>query len=355
MTKSTTETKTTADTEKTVRQKVIEEAAMSYGSFRSGGGRDDGSRDPGSRDTGFRGVPVQIVANGSEHTPIQSGRMQVALGWHADTPDPRDWRYDAAKVTNDLEKVDLAPVIDLDNIPSSALNIEHCSPIEHQGTLGSCTAQAAVSLMEYEMKRRGVPHVEGSRLFVYKVTRKLLGWWGDSGGTIREAIKAIAAFGVPPEKHWPYDISKFEEEPTPFLYAYGQNYKALGYMRLDPRGQTLKMTEKVVKSALHNGYAVMCGFSVFSDLSNVADIPFPPDLTKARRLGGHAVLIVGYDQNHVLPDGKTVCPSFVIRNSWGSDWGYGGYGFLPIQYLLEGAAADFWTVYNTSWLEKLSE
>jgi C1A family cysteine protease len=51
-------------------------------------------------------------------------------------------------------------------------------------------------------------------------------------------------------------------------------------------------------------------------------------------LGGHAVLVVGYNK-------KT--ERFLVKNSWGPSWGQGGYFTLPFEYV-PGYAFDAWTV-----------
>ena len=53
-------------------------------------------------------------------------------------------------------------------------------------------------------------------------------------------------------------------------------------------------------------------------------------------VGGHAVVAAGYDQ----AEGR-----FLVRNSWGAQWGMGGYFTMPFQYLTDPMlAADFWTI-----------
>ena len=56
--------------------------------------------------------------------------------------------------------------------------------------------------------------------------RNLLGLTGDTGAWLRAAMGALCNFGVPPEKYWPYDIAKYDEEPPAFVYALGQAYQA---------------------------------------------------------------------------------------------------------------------------------
>ena len=53
-------------------------------------------------------------------------------------------------------------------------------------------------------------------------------------------------------------------------------------------------------------------------------------------LGGHAIVIVGYDEEKRL---------FTFRNSWGEDWGDKGYGYLPYDYVCDkDLASDFWVI-----------
>src|SRR5207237_4285408 len=110
------------------------------------------------------------------------------------------------------------------------------SPIEDQGQLGSCTANAAVALLEYFEKRASGKFIDASRLFLYKAERDLLGWTGDTGAYLRTAMEALVLFGAPPERYWPYNIANFDTEPSAFCYAFASNFQGLNYFRLDPVG-----------------------------------------------------------------------------------------------------------------------
>ena len=48
---------------------------------------------------------------------------------------------------------------------------------------------------------------------------------------------------------------------------------------------------------------------------------------------GHAVTIVGWDDEFTSSDflGNKALGAWIIKNSWGSDWGYNGYGYLSYQ------------------------
>ena len=73
-----------------------------------------------------------------------------------------------------------------------------CSPIEDQGAIGSCTANAAVGLLEYFERKAKNRYIDASRLFLYKAERDLLGWTGDTGAYLRTAMEALVLFGAPP-------------------------------------------------------------------------------------------------------------------------------------------------------------
>lgn len=61
-----------------------------------------------------------------------------------------------------------------------------------------------------------------------------------------------------------------------------------------------------------------------------------PDVEIEALIGGHAVLAVGYDNS---------TQHFIIRNSWGADWGDKGYFYMPYEYITDGDLADdFWYI-----------
>lgn len=267
-----------------------------------------------------------------------------ALGCKRGLTDPRDWYLDTPQARNMFSgrKVRGFAWDGTWRAPqATSLDLrEWCSPVEDQGSLGSCTAQAVVGMVEYLEKRMRGRHIDASRLFLYKATRTLDGDVGDTGAYIRTTMKALALFGAPPERYWPYDISRYDDVPPAFCYAYGQAYQALRYLRVDGhlRGQELLDTMRAV---LALGLPMALGFVVFNygDYDGVFTMPTAYD----EPLGGHAVMACGYD------DGRG---AFLIRNSWGRSWGDGGYGWLPYGYVLEDYAWDIWALFGTEYFDE---
>ncbi len=161
----------------------------------------------------------------------------LGLGWLPDYPDFRDYTEEEKSVKVMLKKVGVEKAAKV-TIPATVDLRAWCPPIEDQGTLGSCTANAGVALFEYFERRAFGKHIDASRLFLYKATRNLLHWTGDTGAFLRSTMGAMVLFGVPPEEYWKYIVADYEKEPPAFCYAFASNYRAISYYRLDPPGTT---------------------------------------------------------------------------------------------------------------------
>ena len=128
------------------------------------------------------------------------------------------------------------------------------SPVSEQVGM-TCTAHAGKALMEYFQNRAG--NNANSKLswrFLYKITRDLINLnrkedLKGGGATLRDTLRAMVLFGIPPEKtdkNWiesdpnllkenPEALEALLErdEPSAFAYAYAQNFQASNYFRLD--------------------------------------------------------------------------------------------------------------------------
>src|SRR5262245_48463145 len=281
----------------------------------------------------------------------------AGMGWLRGLPDFRDFTVEHEAVAPLLKKTSAGAKgakAAKASLAATADLRQWFSPIEDQGQLGSCTANAVVGLLEYYERRASGKHIDASRLFLYKVTRDMLGVKGDTGAYLRSAMGALATFGSPPEKYWPYNIARFDVEPTAFCFAFAENYKALQYYRLDPPGTTPQQLLDRIKSAVASGLPSCFGFTVYSSIRQAANgkIPFP--VTNEHVEGGHAIVIAGYDDTVKVtnpnPGGKTTTGAFLIRNSWGTSWGQQGYGWLPYEYVLQSLATDFWALIKADWI-----
>ncbi|AEJ01143.1 peptidase C1A papain [Nitrosomonas sp. Is79A3] len=288
------------------------------------------------------------------------------MGWLRDLPDFRDYTPEHEKIQPLLAKMNVARPAAPASLPASIDLRAWCSPIEDQQDLGSCTAQAGAGLIEFYQNRAFGTYTDVSRLFLYKTTRNLLGLTGDTGAYLSSTMAAMTLFGAPPEKYWPYTTVKpspvspppapdFDMEPPAFCYAFAQNYQSIVYYRLDPIGITPADLLQRIKTYLAGNMPSMFGFTVYSSYRQSGSnghLPFP--CPKESTEGGHAVVAVGYDDAKKIKNpicGKESTGALLIRNSWGTGWGEKGYGWIPYEYVLQGQAADWWTLLKQEYVD----
>jgi C1A family cysteine protease len=293
---------------------------------------------------------------------------KVAMGWLPDLPSFKDFTMEHDAVSPKLQQLGQKDSIKAMlkkaegkkparlGLPATVDLRPWCSPIENQAALGSCTAHAGVGIVEYFERRAFGKHIDASRLFLYKVTRDLLGWTGDTGAFLRTTMEAMVLFGVPPEQYWKYVIANFDKEPSAFLYAFAQSYQAISYFRLDPPGTAKDALLNSIKTLLARGIPTIFGFTVYSSYTQAATtgkipLPIPAD----RIVGGHAIDAVGYDDSLKIkntgPGAVETTGALLIRNSWGTGWGSAGYGWLPYEYVLKGLAVDWWALLKNEWID----
>ena len=205
-------------------------------------------------------------------------------------------------------------------------------PVFDQGSLGACTSHAITAAVIAESKDKTLL----SRLFLYWNERLAMGQQYvrvDIGAIIRDGLKSVVKDGSIPENAWPYDIETFANPPDPAMYDLAKKDLVTKYYYVPQDSMS-------IKCALLEGYPIVFGISVYESFEQVTDGNIPMPKPDEKLLGGHAILLVGFD-NHTQ--------RFKFRNSWGSGWGQGGYGFLPYDYVLNaGLASDFWVVEKTT-------
>lgn len=229
------------------------------------------------------------------------------------------------------EKLKLSSVVPiLSKLPLLVDMRSKMPPVYDQGALGSCTANAFVAAIQFKD-----PTFYGSRLFVYYNTNLIEGNVNiDDGATLADGIKALKKYGVCSETIWPYNINKYTFTPPSLCYVNGLKHMVLS-------AKNIQLNAISIKQSLANNLPIICGIAVYesfetSAVTKTGIVPMPKP--NEQLLGGHAVLIVGYD------DSKQ---RWILRNCWSSTWGDKGYFYVPYAYLLNPAyCTEMWNLTN---------
>lgn len=238
------------------------------------------------------------------------------FGWKPQKPDFRDRKFT-------FEVMKLPPSIDYR---------PECPAVYNQGDLGSCTANAIAFLCEFDWMKEKKPNLYiPSRLFIYYNERVIEGTVdSDSGAELRDGIKSLNKWGFCPESLWPYDINEFAVKPPADAYstALKEIVKQYG---------SIEQNQTAMQTALVTGFPIVIGFTVYESfmseqVASTGIVPMPGPNESV--VGGHAVAIVGYNEQ-----------GWIVRNSWGTDWGMQGYFIMPYQYFTDpNLASDLWCV-----------
>jgi C1A family cysteine protease len=236
------------------------------------------------------------------------------------------------------------PIVKADNpvLPCCASLKSAVQEVYNQGAEGSCTANAYCAAYRIlETDKSFLP----SRAYVYwherlqedgndptKVT--------DSGANVADGINWVTENGVCSETLWPYGVQM--NIPPPLVCEENAKGHKLGKLNQIKVGDN-----QTIKQCLATGIPVMIAIALYksfeqSFMSRFGVIPMPafiqnPNDTTDTYSGGHEVMLTGY---HDFPG------YFTFLNSWGSDWGNKGYGYLPYAYVSNTDLT--WSIYFLS-------
>lgn len=245
------------------------------------------------------------------------------LNYTFQPPDLRDYK---------LRSV-LKEAIDPQSLPKKVDLRGEWGDIMDQGSLGSCVANTVSGCIRFVRRKLNMTVYDPSRLYIYYYGRKIEDFpvEEDTGMYIRSGYKSVAKYSVCAERNWPYKEDIFDQEPSEYAQSAARTHRVFDYYNLDPDPLELK-------KCLADGYPISFGAAVFESFmsattarTGVVPVPKP----RERSLGGHAMTIVGYDEEK---------QHYLVANSWSANWGDKGFCYFPYEYMHNGImCGDYWS------------
>lgn len=201
------------------------------------------------------------------------------------------------------------------------------SPLLNQANCGSCVAFASIGVMETQMRI-----ASGNPAYNISLSTENLFMCGgascETGWMPTEAADFLQTSGV------------VDEACAPYTSGASGNDVACSAVCKESEKRTYKITSfseptsyfkdvDAVKQALQNGPLVTT-IMVYEDFMSYSSGVYKH--TTGKFLGGHAISIIGYDDT---------TQSFIIRNSWGPEWGESGFGHVSYTDL-SGVGSQTW-------------
>jgi hypothetical protein len=220
--------------------------------------------------------------------------------------------------------------------------------IKNQGFRPSCAVFAVVSALEFQSaeitgkaerfseeyllwatykllnkKPRGIPEQTTSRAVIPEDLEK-----SDEGFLLREVVTALRTYGIPTRDRLPYQVWGGNENDAPAAEIIQEARTA---RRVSIHPLPGRDPESLTVNAIH---ALNQGIPVAIGLIWPDSVPYKSgyiDRQKATKGYGHAVTLVGYKSDR----GTLEDTVFTFKNSYGTEWGIDGYGFVTYRYLIE--------------------
>lgn len=244
----------------------------------------------------------------------------------------------------------------INSLPSSADLSKDMPPVQQQDGF-KCVAWSTTyylrTYLEKKARNWNYYHFEGtastdklfSPIFVYNQINN----GEDGGAAISDALNVLVKKGAALWRYMPaFQGITSDVKPSPEIFKHASKYKAKEFKRIKASDLNSIKAELASGNPLVFGMAVDSGFR--SGLMFKPDAE-PYDKPSGDPLGGHAMTLVGYDDDKKGPNGAV--GAFKIINSWGPNWANEGYGWITYRMFIR-AQPEVYTLYLNK-IEKLEE
>ncbi len=244
------------------------------------------------------------------------------------------WLFASENPEEIPDDINLSTAYGDETLPSSVDLYENFPPIGNQGQYGTCVAWACgYNLRSYMYaKLNGLTtadmyneaNVFSPKDLFYSIPSEQRG--ADCNGTTFEAaLDVMVSRGIAKMNVVPYEnVGDCTASPQSSWTADAGNYKILDYRQIDENVENLKRY-------LYQGKAIVFGAKLGDEFMNASgDVVLTSQTYNySGQHAYHAMILCGYDDN------KGANGAFKVVNSWGEDWGNGGFIWVDYNYFVQ--------------------
>lgn len=272
----------------------------------------------------YNGVPVTETVtfkpsvSGLTATSLASTMLMIAQAAQ-NGPNQTGQTPDNANAVNSVPTA--GPALTVGGLPSKVDLASRMAPIQKQGSELSCVAWAVGYAMKSYAESIDLngnltlsngqfnPSTTFSPAFIYNQINN----GRDHGSSFIDALNLLATQGAALWSDMPYVDGQYLAQPPGSAFTSAYRFRSQTYQRLGIPD---------IKSKLANGQVVVAGFIIDDAFESLG----PNQVWSGpagRSYGGHAMAIVGYDDS---------LGAYKLMNSWGTNWGTNGFGFVSYNY-----------------------
>lgn len=246
------------------------------------------------------------------------------------TQNPSKLKYPTGHL--DIDATDLAgiPVATLTRayIPE-AIDLTESFPSPGQQSVGSCVAWATgYAARSYYARFETTPTDHSaanmpSPAYIYNRTyNRQKPSCEDAGSKIPDALRLLSGAGAFALSEYP--ASQECKTGHPLDQSTPSKFRIAGFAEVGGLGMRQKLNPDLVRQRLSQGHPVVIGMKVDTAFTELKPYEVyagngQRSLDELKKLGGHAMVLVGYDDRR---------RAFRVLNSWGTRWADGGFGWI---------------------------
>src|SRR6266511_2942065 len=281
------------------------------------------------------GVPpgpkeLESPAWGEAAVPERTGSDDVhrILNCEPSRNQDRDWRFDTAAAAGLLSAAAAGGIA-----ASVDLRADWWT-VGNQGPTGYCVGWAcADSLLRWHLVKEGTikPNEMVSPRFVWMASKETDVFVASpttfierEGTDIKSALDVLRKFGAVREDVLPFGSGRLYGGTSDEFYAVAAELKIRSYFNLGLNHQRMRTWLATNGPVAIRLVVDETWRNLFEGSGELAQ--YRP----AMNPGGHAAVLVGYTQ-----------PYFIVRNSWGTAWGDGGFGYASPEYLRDAVTETY--------------